>query len=343
MSSSGFSACKTMAAGSDTDTPCLCVAIDTEEEFDWNKPLARENRSVCSIAAQPRAQDIFARYGIVPTYVIDHPVASNPESASLLREFQDSGRALIGAHLHPWVNPPDEEEVRADNSYPGNLPEALEEAKLRRLTETIEAATGRRPTVYKAGRYGLGPNTPKILAQLGYKVDLSIVPYTSFSDDGGPDFRAEHPLPRPLDGDGNLLALPLSVGFAGALSRWGQRLYPLAAGRWGMRLHMPGVLARSRLLERIRLTPEGVDLDAQIRLTRALLRSGIRIFSYAYHSPSLAPGHTPYVRSEADLARFLESMDRYFDYFFNHLGGRAATPLEIHARWQEGKAKVQGM
>ena len=37
-----------------------------------------------------------------------------------------------------------------------------------------------------------------------------------------------------------------------------------------MRLRMPGVFARSGLLERIRLTPEGVDLAANIRLARSL-------------------------------------------------------------------------
>lgn len=320
------------AVGSEAhETPRLCVVIDTEEEFDWSQPLARENRSVRSIAAQPRAQEIFARYGIVPTYVIDYPVASDPDAAGLLREFQDSGAALIGAHLHPWVNPPHHEEVCPANSYPGNLPPALEEAKLLRLTEAIEGATGRRPRVYKAGRYGLGPNTPAILARLGYEVDVSVVPYTAFIEDGGPDFRNETPRPRRL-GDGvgdDLLSLPLSVGFAGILRRWGPRVYPLASGPWGMRLHAPGVLARSRLLERIRLTPEGVDLDAQIRLTRALLKDGFRLFNYAYHSPSLAVGNTPYVQSERDLARFLDRMDRYFDFFVNRLGGRPATPLEI--------------
>ena len=311
--------------------PRLCVVIDTEEEFDWSQPLARENRSVRSIAAQPRAQEIFARYGIIPTYVIDYPVANDPEAAGILREFQDSGTALIGAHLHPWVNPPHEERVCPTNSYPGNLPPALEETKLRRLTETIESAMGRRPLVYKAGRYGLGPNTPEILARLGYTVDLSIVPYTSFSADGGPDFSHETPWPRRLGPGGEILGLPLSVGFAGALRRRGPTLYPVVSRKWGMRLHAPGVLARSRLLERIRLTPEGIDVDAQIRLTTALLKDGVTIFNYAYHSPSLEPGHTPYVLSERDLSRFLDSMDRYFDFFMTRLNGVPATPLELLA------------
>ena len=44
----------------------------------------------------------------------------------------------IGAHLHPWVNPPFVESVSNYNSYPGNLPGALERAKLHKLTSRIE-------------------------------------------------------------------------------------------------------------------------------------------------------------------------------------------------------------
>src|SRR3546814_5249321 len=92
----------------------------------------------------------------------------------MLRRFQDDGECTIGTHLHPWVNPPFEEAVTGPNSFAGNLPPALERAKLGVLTDTIEAAFGRRPTVYRAGRYGVGPNTAAILRDLGYRVDVSV-------------------------------------------------------------------------------------------------------------------------------------------------------------------------
>ena len=37
------------------------------------------------------------------------------------------------------------------------------------------------------------------------------------------------------------------------------------------------------------------------RLTRALLARGQRTFVLSLHSPSVVPGNTPYVRSDADL------------------------------------------
>jgi len=98
------------------------------------------------------------------------------------------------------------------------------------------------------------------------------------------------------------------------------------------------MLARSSLLERIRLTPEGADLAANIRLARSLYDQGCRIFSFTYHSPSLVPGMTPYVRSGQQLLRFLDTMDRFFSFFIKELGGRPSEPLEIYdlLRRQDG-------
>jgi hypothetical protein len=102
----------------------------------------------------------------------------------------------------------------------------------------------------------------------------------------------------------------------------------------GKRLHLPGVFARLGLQERITLTPEGITHMEHCRLTNAMLRRGQKMFSFTYHSPSLAPGGTPYVRSDVDLAGFLDRFERYFDYFFGELGGAAATPAEIKALLQ---------
>lgn len=319
-----------------TDRPILCVIVDTEEEFDWTKPLCRANRAVTAIPAQARAHAIFAEFGVVPTYVVDYPVATDPAAAAFLRNEMDAGRCAIGAHCHPWVNPPDEERVTPHNSYHGNLPPDLERRKLTVLTDAVARAFGQRPTVYKAGRYGLGPNTPAILADLGYRVDASVVPHTSFARDGGPDFTGCPAVPGPLPGAPSILELPLSVGFAGRLRRYGPALQARVFTRSAVQLHVPGALARSGMLERIRLSPEGSRASDHIRLTRALLADGVRVLAYTYHSPSLVPGNTPYVRSELDLQRFLDDLRRYVAYVIDDLGGIAATPTELDALWRDG-------
>ena len=79
------------------------------------------------------------------------------------------------------------------------------------------------------------------------------------------------------------------------------------------------------------INPSEGAFEEQRRLTRALLRKGHRVFSFAYHSPSLAPGNTPYVRTEADLRGFLGRIEQYLEFFTGEVGGRAATPFEVKA------------
>jgi hypothetical protein len=309
--------------------PTLVVVVDTEEEFDWTAPFDAANTGVANIACQDLAQRRFDAFGVRPTYVVDYPVAATPAAAAALRAIAEAGRCAIGAHLHPWVTPPAEGPADARHSYPGNLPPALERRKLETLTEAIVAGFGIRPVVYKAGRYGVGPATAGILRDLGYGIDVSVVPHTDFSADGGPDFTA---LPEgPFALREGPIELPLSVHFVGALAGIGRRLYPRLAGRLARRLRLPGIAARLGLLERLRLTPEGHDLDDMQRQTRAALAGGTRLFMLTYHSSSLLPGATAYVQSEAERDRFLATLDGYCRDFLGPLGGRAGTLAEVAA------------
>src|SRR3546814_17448376 len=99
----------------------------------------------------------------------------------------------------------------------GLLPPDLEHQKLLALTAAIAEAFGTRPVVYKAGRYGVGPATAGILEDLGYLVDVRIVPFTSFSADGGPDFSQCGFRPAWFGSRQELLEIPLSCGFFGLL------------------------------------------------------------------------------------------------------------------------------
>ena len=291
--------------------PTLVVVVDTEEEFDWNAPFDPASTSVENIAHQHLAQDAFDAHGVVPTYVMDYPVASTPASVAVLGSFLEAGRCEIGAHLHPWVNPPAEEEVNTFHSYACNLPGDLMRRKLEVLTETITASFGQRPRVYKAGRYGVGPETPAVLRDLGYEADTSVVPHTEFGGDGGPDFRG---LPdQPFITSSGMLEVPLSVGFAGWAASAGPLLYGLLDR--ARRFRAPGVAARLGALERLRLSPEGHSLDDMMRQTRAGLSRGQQYFVLTYHSSSLMPGGSPYARTLQDRDELLGTLTDYLGFF----------------------------
>lgn len=319
----------------------LLVVIDTEEEFDWHRPFDRGNTSVEAMRDIGRAQELFDEYGIRPTYVVDHPVASQETGSRLLRQYVAEGRATVGAHLHPWVSPPHEELVCARNSYPGNLEAGLERRKLERLTETIEKHLGVRPTIYKAGRYGFGPNTARLLEALDYRVDLSPCAAFDLTADGGPDWSELSPGPYRFGETGRLVGLPTTGAFVGWLSGAAPGLYRAAQRhplRWA---RVPGILSALGALERLLLSPEGYRPQHHARLTRSLLERGQRVLTFSFHSPSMQPGHTPYVRSERDLKDFLAACRQYFEYFLGELGGATMGALELRELLLDSSAPLQ--
>jgi hypothetical protein len=190
----------------------VVVVVDSEAEFDWTAGAPRRPRGVTSVKSQLQVQSIFERYEVRPTYVLDYPVSSTPEAYEIIRELYRSGSCEIGAHLQPWDNPPFFERKTDENSYPGNLPFELERAKLARLTRIIQENVGVRPRIYKAGRFGVGRATAQILAELGFEIDLSVVPGTNLTRQFGPDFSHCGAHPYWFGKAPALLEIPLSVG-----------------------------------------------------------------------------------------------------------------------------------
>jgi hypothetical protein len=313
------------------DRPRLIVSIDTEEDFDWSAPLSSKSKSVHSMSRQHLAQQVLERYGVKPIYLCDFPIADQEAAYGLLRDWTASGRCAIGSQLHPWVNPPLIEDVNERNSFLCNLPLALQKEKLRVLTDRLTETIGVRPTVYKAGRHGADAQLPKLLKPLGYNVDMSFNPIRNYRSKGGPDHTRYPHTPFWLDAEHELLSIPITANVMGALRRDWLSLAELVWSGAADRFKFPSVLRRLKLMNRVALTPEGIPLDEAKELTRFLVRSDHRIFSLCYHSPSLTPGSTPYVRTEEDLGAFLGWLDAYLEFFVGEMGGISVLPMEVYA------------
>jgi hypothetical protein len=322
------------------ETPRLLVVVDAEEEFSWDS-FSGAAISVRNIGEQFRAQMIMAKYGVKPTYAVDYPVATQRDAITPLKEWLDDGLCDIGGQLHTWVTPPAEEEVSVRTTFQCNLPGHLERRKLGALTDAIRENFGVQPQLFKAGRYGFGRCTAANLIELGYSIDNSVMPLIDMGPHG-PDFTGSPAHPYWLDPDHRLLEVPVSAALVGALhgidEHWAMALLGPVAGR----LKLPAVLSRLGLLERIRLTPEGILIEEAKRLTMEMLRRGHRIFTLCYHSSSLLPGGAPYVKSAAELARFLAWLEEYFTFFFGPLGGKPTTPAEVFALARGPQPAVAG-
>ena len=297
------------------------LTVDTEEEFDWDLPLTRDDYGLDHVPRLAKFQEFCENNGVAPIWLIDWPVANSGMAAEILGPAIAQGKAEIGVQLHPWVNPPFAEELGQTNSFAGNLPAALEEQKFAALRSAIEQNFGVAPLIYRAGRYGLGPATAAMLARHGLAIDTSVRPLFDYSSAGGPDYRGFPLHPYWLDEGQTLLELPLTSVYWGMLRRQGDAIFPRL---WRMPA-MRGVLARLGLLERIPLTPEGVSLDEALRGIDIALDEGLPLLVFSFHSPSLRPGHTPYVRDEKDV----DSLYDWWRAVFAYLARRGVAPASL--------------
>lgn len=273
----------------------VLLTVDTEEEFDWKGPFRRDGYGLDHVAAIPRFQRFCEGLGAHPVYLVDWPIVNDPAAVAIIGDAVRRGTAEVGVQLHPWVNPPFKEEVCTRNSFAGNLPRDLEAAKFMALRDAIEAAFGSAPLIYRAGRYGLGAHTAELLKTAGIRIDTSVRTLFDYSADGGPDY-SHHPLaPYWVDDAHQLLELPVTSAYRGPLARFGPLLH--RAQR-----HVPTLFSgfsRLNLLERIALTPEGVSAEEALRGVDVVLNRGLPVLVLSFHSPTLAPGHTPYAATEA--------------------------------------------
>src|SRR3546814_20412009 len=79
------------------------------------------------------------------------------------------------------------------------------------------------------------------------------------------------------------------------------------------------------MLTRVAITPEGIPARDAIEAIDRMLDDGIRVLNLSFHSPSLEPGYTPYVRDAADLRAFYG----WWDAVLDRMTKRGVTPASL--------------
>lgn len=301
------------------DLPPACVVVvDAEEDFDWDNPVEGTDHSTHHMHNLGTLQSVLGAYGAVPAYLVTYPVLRDPEAVRALRREHERGRCTIGLQLHSWVTPPLLGRSDPRDSFAGGLPGDGEARKLETLVRAFRDALGFAPTTYRAGRYGIGPNTGRLLDALGITVDVSIAPRVDFSAQGGPDLRGYDYEPFWYGGS-PVLSLPLGRSVVGLAARLGASLLSGAERMPGGEI-LVSLLSRLRLAERVTLSPEGNDPAAMRRLVRGLRERGRRVFPLSFHSSSIAIGRSPYVRDKAELHAFFDRLSAALSFLADDVG-----------------------
>ena len=298
----------------------LVVTVDTEEEGLWSGEYASQ-ATTKNIDSVPRFQSLCDQFAIRPTYLLTSPVVESPDAARTLRSIQDDGRCEIGAHLHPWNSSP----IVPDSSYPYdsyfcNLPLDIQRAKLEQLTDRIECNFGRRPISFRAGRYGINLSGIEILRAFGYRVDSSVLPRADYRNEGGPDFRSATCCPYYPSkedflvggGENSLLEIPVTAGFTHRYFELANRLRQQAMCSPLRHFRAVGVLDRTGIATQVKLSPEQASLKQMKQLAQAVVKRGVPVLVLMFHSSSLLPGCSPYVKTQEGLDRFLNRLEEFF-------------------------------
>ena len=298
----------------------LIISIDTEEEMEWGKGFKRHVEcTVNNIRYLEPLHRLAQKYGIILTYLIDYPVVRNREAVAILKRYRNEGLAEIGAHLHPWCNPPYDEELTIENTFVHNLPEELQFRKMQVLTQEIAENFGHAPCSYRAGRYGFSEAFIPILESLHFAVDSSVVPFRLANKPYEPNFGVlETEKPYFLNyrdmtrmGNSGILEVPITIGFTRPVPGFVEKKY-IYFPDWGIR-KMVRFFFRTNL---VWLRPSYATLEEMKQLTLTRVRRGVRVLNMMFHSNELMPGGSKYNRTAEDVEQYLRKLEEYFRFLF---------------------------
>ncbi len=282
----------------------VVVTIDVEPDctpsWRYSSPLTFDG---VRVGVVDRLQPLFARWGILPTYLINNVVLEDAASVEVFRSL--SGTCELGTHLHCEFIGPD----RKHSDYAGMKGEAnqcfldpeVELGKMRSITALFRKSFGFDPISFRAGRFSAGPNTIRCLAELGYKVDTSVTPHVNWDDptrERPVDYRkaAEQPYfvksgsylePDP---DGTVLEVPVSITVR---RKWLRRrelwLRPAFASLQEMMLVMR-------------------------RYSQEYRENKHVVLNMMFHNVEVLPKLSPYTQTEQDVRGYLDTLAGFFKF-----------------------------
>jgi hypothetical protein len=267
------------------------LSVDTEEEWNWDGPFPNENFSVENVNEIPAFQNFCQELGIKPTYFIDYAVANNLVSSNTLKQL-NKDYCEIGAHLHPWANPPFDNDTSESSSHVVNLPIEQVKQKLQALKQEIVNNIGQQPTSFRTGRWGINGEILQLLHDEAITVDSSIYPL--YSNDYFSCENAEAVPYWPNFNDttqtgtqNKVFEIPVTVGFNRTNNKLWQKVHKLVEKppfTWG---RINGMLWHTNILRKLYLSPELCSSKDMITLIEKSIQKGQPVLHMYLHSSSL--------------------------------------------------------
>jgi len=295
------------------------LSIDTEEEWDWSGPFPENNFSVENIQQLPKFQGFCETLGIRPTYFVDYAVADNPESVKALKTFSDNNLCEIGAHLHPWCNPPYFGERGEKESHVINLPTSQVEDKLDALIKILNKQFNIMPNAFRTGRWGIDSNVLQLLVKKGFQIDSSMYPFykneyfnceKAMLEPYWPDYDT----PIKKGAQRNIVEFPVTVGFNRADYSTMLKIYNAVSLPAIAPLHLVGILWHTQLLRKLYLSPEVTSGKDMLPLIDFSLNNNHPVIHMYFHSSSLLDDATGFMQGKNTHNIICNNIRQVIDY-----------------------------
>lgn len=295
------------------------LSIDTEEEWNWDKEFPQKNFSVSNVQQIPRFQAFCNSLGIRPTYFVDYAVAENTDSSAILKSVVADNHCEIGAHLHPWCNPPYFGKTGEKESHVVNLPIDQVEKKLDALLLLLNEKFGVNANSFRTGRWGINGKVLQLLAKKNIQIDSSMYPFfkNEFFDceyttriPYWPDFED----PTRQGAQRNIFEIPATVGFNRKNFDLLNKVYKVCTSKILCPLRLVGILWHTKILRKIYLSPEINSGEIMHPLIDAVLENDYPVIHMYLHSSSLIDKTTGLMDQENAFEVICSNIQQVVDY-----------------------------
>jgi hypothetical protein len=295
------------------------LSVDTEEEWDWSGEFPQDHFSVNNLGRIPQFQDFCHAHGIRPTYFVDYAAASSEKYADFLRDTASQGGCELGAHLHPWSNPPYFGYTSEKESHVVNLPIEQVEQKLDELIRLFHEKFAMRPVSFRTGRWGINSDVIELLIRKGFNIDSSMYPFYR-----NEFFNCDHVYPKPFWPRLNdphqsgiqrdLLEIPVTVGFNRKNFALMDKLHNALEKPGLLPLRMIGLLWKARLMRKLYLSPEVLSGEEMTPLVDTIIANNFPVMHMYFHSSSLIEGTTGFMKKENAIGQICDNIVALLDY-----------------------------
>jgi len=185
------------------------------------------------------------------------------------------------------------------------------------LTNAISDAMKEKPCTYRAGRYGFDQSTIKVLEDLGYTVDTSVVPFREAKNSFEATFGYLKSVePYKLDyqdvtksGESKLLEVPLTVAFNKNVPKLLEAKYNDLPN-----IGIRRILSKVFDVDMFWLRPSYATLTQMKQITNVSINKGVSFLNMMFHSNELMPNGSKYCKTEEDVNRYLKQLNDYFTW-----------------------------